>query len=91
MVNSPINDLYKELESGRQMNFPINFPINVIWKSWVPPKLGVLFFNFWCVFGPSLCSERITSELPLVFCGKEKQKGAPSYSIMPVLHRFVGK
>ena len=32
-----IKELYKELELARQMVFPSN----VIWKSWVPPKVGV--------------------------------------------------
>ena len=29
--------LYKELEPGRQMDFPTS----VIWNSWVPPKVGI--------------------------------------------------
>ena len=32
-----VKDLYKELESRRQLNFPSN----IIWNSWVPPKVGV--------------------------------------------------
>ncbi|RVW67650.1 hypothetical protein CK203_063072 [Vitis vinifera] len=32
-----VKELYQELELGRQLIFPLN----VIWKSWVPPKVGV--------------------------------------------------
>ena len=35
--NFSIKDLYKELELGRQLDFPSN----VIWNSWAPPKVGI--------------------------------------------------